>query len=226
MTVPDWKTISAGGRVRVALWLYTEIGDGGSFRKAQLRDAFPSVEQIDRRMRELRREGWVIATYREDRSLAPDELQLVRTGGRVWEQGYRSTQAQALTDKERRAVLAADEYMCTCCGVCAGEVYPDNPLRQAKLLTARTQTSSDGNEGFSTVCDRCHVGDADAMSAGELMEEIERIDASQRKQLRRWIASGERTFAVADKLWATYRRLPQPDKVAVAEALALPGLAK
>ena len=57
---------------------------------AELRNAFPSVEQIDRRMRDLRAEGWVIATYREDRSMSQDELRLVAMGGRVWEEAYHS----------------------------------------------------------------------------------------------------------------------------------------
>src|SRR3954452_13389047 len=110
MTVPDWKTSTKGTRVRVALWLHSEVGDGGTFKKAQLREAFPGVEQIDRRMRDLRAEGWVLATYREDRSLEPDELRLVQVGGRVGEPTYRSRQSSTITDKERKAVFAADNY--------------------------------------------------------------------------------------------------------------------
>lgn len=57
MTVPDWRTHQAGTRVRVALWLHSEVPVGSSFTKAQLRDAFPGVEQVDRRMRDLRASG-------------------------------------------------------------------------------------------------------------------------------------------------------------------------
>ena len=74
MDVPDWRTSRTGSKTRVALWLVAEVGAGGTFTKADLRAAFPAIEQVDRRMRDLRTEGWVIATYREDRSLAADEL--------------------------------------------------------------------------------------------------------------------------------------------------------
>ncbi len=63
--VPDWRDGTLGTRVRVALWLASEVGEGGTFRKQQLRDAMPGVEQIDRRMRDLRPAGWEILTYRD-----------------------------------------------------------------------------------------------------------------------------------------------------------------
>src|SRR5437660_369339 len=103
MSVPDWRTSGSGARVRVALWLFSEVGASGTFTKADLREAFPGVEQIDRRMRDLRPEGWVITTYQEDRSLDVDELRLVEVGGAVWERGYRSRQVRAITSKERQA---------------------------------------------------------------------------------------------------------------------------
>ena len=137
MTVPDWRTSSKGTRVRVALWLHTEIKPGGSFTKQQLREAFPRVEQVDRRMRGLRPEGWVITTYREDRSLAVDELRLVAEGGPVWEENYRSREQLSVTDRQRQAVFAADNYSCIYCGIGPGEAYADDPLRTAKLTLAR-----------------------------------------------------------------------------------------
>src|SRR3954468_17866908 len=103
MDVPDWRTSGAGSKIRVALWLVAAVGTGGTFTKADLRAAFPAVEQVDRRMRDLRADGWVIATYREDRSLASDELRLVRVGAPVWETGYRP-RSRAVPARERRAV--------------------------------------------------------------------------------------------------------------------------
>src|SRR3954447_17133914 len=93
MSVPDWRTSTAGTRVRAALWLVEVVGVGNHFTKAELREAFPGVEQVDRRMRDLRDDSWVIATNREDRSLELDELRFVSMGGRVWEPGYRRSAA-------------------------------------------------------------------------------------------------------------------------------------
>src|SRR4051812_32984771 len=113
--IPDWKTLSAGARTRVALWLIAEVGEGGTFTKSQLREAFPSIEQVDRRMRDLRPEGWSILTAAEDVTLAPDELRLAGVGGRVWEEGYRSRAKGTLTAKERQAIFRADSYQCVLC---------------------------------------------------------------------------------------------------------------
>src|SRR4051794_14992723 len=112
MGLPDWRDSSAGGRVRAALWLATEVGEGGTFTKAQLRTAFPNVEQIDRRVRDLRPEGWLILTFQEDRSLQQDELRLSAIGGHVWEPGYRSAAKAAVSEKERQAAFLADDFQC------------------------------------------------------------------------------------------------------------------
>ena len=71
--------------MRVAHWLYSKVGQGNVFTKADLRDAIPGVEQVDRRMRDLRPLGWVIKTYREMPALHANELYLDKIGSRVWE---------------------------------------------------------------------------------------------------------------------------------------------
>lgn len=53
----DWRNADLGTRVRVALWLRDEIGEGGTFSKAALRAAISGAEQVDRRMRDLRPHG-------------------------------------------------------------------------------------------------------------------------------------------------------------------------
>ncbi|NED80912.1 hypothetical protein G3I76_12555, partial [Streptomyces sp. SID11233] len=65
-----------GGRVRVALWLVSVVGEGNPFTKTELRTAFPDESQIDRRLRDLRDWGWVIHNSRDDESLRPEEQRL------------------------------------------------------------------------------------------------------------------------------------------------------
>lgn len=215
MTVPDWRTSNKGAKVRVALWLHSEVGEGGSFTKQQLRDAFPNVEQIDRRMRDLRPEGWIIATYREDRSLAADELRLVRKGGLVWEPGYRSRQQTAVTDKERKAVLAADNYSCVYCGISGGEPYPDDALRTAKLTLARLEPSDTAAPRLATCCDRCHVGEPQGTSPDQVIGLIAALPEERRQRLSDWIRRGSRDIAPEERIWAQYRRLPHEARLAV-----------
>ena len=43
--LPDWRDQSFGTRVRVALWLASQVGEGGTFSSQDLRAAMPGVEQ-------------------------------------------------------------------------------------------------------------------------------------------------------------------------------------
>jgi hypothetical protein len=208
MTVPDWRTSTRGARVRVAMWLHAEVGTNGVFTKAQLRSAFPSIEQIDRRMRDLRPEGWVIATYREDASLAPDELRLVQLGGPVWDPSYRSKVTSTLSDKERQTIFAADNYMCVYCGVSGGETYVDDPLRTAKLTVSRVPSADGQSIQLATSCDRCHVATRDDAMADDLGPALLALSGEERTRLLGWIRKGARPSSIEARLWARYRRLP------------------
>lgn len=222
MSLPDWRTSTAGAMKRTALWLHTEVRVGGVFTKAHLRDAFPGVQQIDRRMRDLRPEGWVIATSQEDPSLEMEELRLVSEGGRVWEKGYRSKAAAAVTDKTRSAVLAAGGYACAYCGISGGEAYADDPIRTAKLVAARIASADGEPAQMVAACDRCRAGirDQPPVSAQELLEQADALDQSQRARLLRWARRGARQQAPEELLWARYRRAPSAAREALEEHLA------
>ena len=213
MVVPDWRTSTSGTRVRAALWLHHEVGVGGTFTKALLRKAFPGVEQIDRRMRDLRADGWQIATFKEDRSLAPDELRLVAEGGAVWEEGYTSLRPPAITPKERQATMKADGYSCVYCGIAGGETYADDPLRQAKLTVVRREGPKEtaGTPLLSTTCDRCKKSDS-SMSLDEILSQVDKLPLGERGQLAEWVQRGSRPRSPGEELFGAYRRLPEADR--------------
>src|SRR4051794_13683960 len=100
MVLPAWDDTSTkhGTKIRVALWLLSVVGEGHLFTKAQLRDAFPGVEQVDRRMRDLRPHGWQLLTNREDASLSPDELRFVKAGEEVWDPRKASVTGDTLSN--------------------------------------------------------------------------------------------------------------------------------
>lgn len=210
MSIPDWRAYSGGSRSRVALWLVTEVGEGQRFTKADLRAAFPAVEQVDRRMRDLRPEGWVIHTYREDRSLAPDELRLVAVGGAVWEKHYRPRQA-VVSDRRRSEALVADGYACTCCGVGAGENYPDDMLRSARLLVKRGQVDNEEAE-LRTICERCNASNSADASSRSVQDAINRLGSEQLARLRCLMDSDAMRGTPEYALWLSYRRLPAKDR--------------
>jgi hypothetical protein len=221
MSDPDWHTFAAGTRVRVALWLHSEVGAGGTFTKADLRSAFPGVEQIDRRMRDLRAEGWIISTYQEDRSLAPDELRLVKEGGAVWDRAYRSRRPRAVTAKERQAALRADDFACVFCGIGAREVFPEHPLRTAKLAVVHLGDAERGVRVLSTVCDLCIAGGADGagVTKDSLLAEIDALTPDERRRLADWVRRGMRPRSKEEQLWAWFRRLPGVDRAVVERRL-------
>lgn len=216
MAVPDWRTLQAGTRVRAAVWLHSEVGVGGTFTKARLRDAFPGVEQVDRRMRDLRPEGWIIATYREDASLDSDELRLVAEGGAVWEKGYRSRRERQPSDQERRAVFAADNFVCIYCGVGGGEAFDDDPLRSARLSATRVDTA-DGM-ALITLCDRCRAAGPEDCD-DNFDDDASALAPEQLQRLGKWIADDIRSPAAEERLWARYRRMPAVRRAEVKTAL-------
>ena len=222
MTIPDWRTAPIGTRSRVALWLTAEVGADGVFTKAQLRDAFPHVEQIDRRMRDLRKEGWVISTYREDRTLEPDELRLVQRGGNVWEHGYQAQQPTMVPDKVRNATLAADEFRCVRCGVGAGDAYADGLHHRAQLSVVRASSDADGRPGrLVTLCDRCRRGSPDvgSDSAEQVLAQLSRLDADQLLRFKGWVRHDVRQEDLASALWVLYRQLPAEQRADVRREL-------
>lgn len=85
--LPSWQDSKLGTMKRAALWLVQVVGEENVFTKAELREAFPDVAQIDRRMRDLRDFGWKIDTKREDIDLDANEQRYVQRGEPVWEPG-------------------------------------------------------------------------------------------------------------------------------------------
>jgi hypothetical protein len=226
---PEWNDpeLSAGTRIRVALWLLAEVGEGNTFTKSQLREAFPGVEQVDRRMRDLRADGWVINTNREDPGLAPNTLCFVKAGDDVWDpRASRRRSGPELSNKERMAVIAADDYLCTVCGIAGGEVYPDSRRGETAQLSvsSREEVLPDGNSlerRFVTECKRCRVGRAEGSvpQLADVLAEIDALEAADREELAQWVRRDRRRPRRVEQLWTAYRCLPSTSRDAVAERL-------
>lgn len=211
MALPDWNIFPGGGTKRAALWLLAEVGEGGTFTKSQLRAAFPGESQIDRRVRDLRDEGWVIHTNREDVSLLQEEQRLVSAGGRVWEEGYESVKARMPSAKERQAIFVRDNYACSLCGITGGEQYPGDPLSRAKLTVARVEGPGDSWR-LSTVCELCRRGGAQLPVGDDVRALVANLDVAQRSRLAGWVRQGRRGLTPEERAWANFRRLPSESR--------------
>ncbi len=222
----SWRDGSLGTMKRVALWLVSEVGEGNKFTKAELRDTFPGVSQIDRRMRDLRSFGWRIDTNREDVTLAAPEQRFVEQGQPVWEKGVtsRPAHAPAIGATRRREIIAHDDNMCRSCGITPGDLHEDTGEGAQLDIARRKVRVPDGGVAVQLVaeCRRCRLGGnklvADAVGVETRAKSLS--DADQRL-LASWIEAGERDFREVERVWANYRALPAEARGSVRSALGL-----
>ncbi|WP_045746728.1 hypothetical protein [Actinoplanes rectilineatus] len=223
MAVPDWADESLGTMKRGALWLVQVVGEGNIFTKSQLRDAFPNIAQIDRRMRDLRDFGWKIDTSREDVGLDINEQRFVEQGIPVWEPGKATrTGAPTITANKRRELLARDGYKCRACGIGPGEKYSDTELAAQLDVARRPVVLPDGRREVQPVieCNRCRIGGRELVAdLPDVLSRVAELTMIERKMLVSWIQEGSRRFSDAEQLWADYLTLPADAREAVREAL-------
>ncbi|MEU9243510.1 hypothetical protein [Streptomyces sp. NPDC048385] len=228
--VPSYQDKKFGSMVRAALWLVTVVGEGNVFTKAQLRDAFPDVAQIDRRLRDLRDHDWRIDTSRDDPSLLQQEQRFVTKGADVWIPGKSKAPKHkaSLTAAQRAKVLQDDNYLCRSCGVGAGEAYEDGGgIELAKLNVSRRKVlildeSETVDYQLVTECKRCGVGGGPdrEVDLGALLELIEALAPLEQRLFAKWIDADQRSFSPIEKVWGIYRTLPQESRAAVAKAIS------
>lgn len=212
----SWRNENLGTRVRVALWLSSEVGEGRTFRKQQLRDAMPGVEQIDRRMRDLRPAGWRILTYRDRANLGSDELLLEKVGLPVWEREHRAAGLRAISAKTRQEVLKRDMHRCVRCGMFAGEPYPDDPTTTARLTMGHVNPHKHGSTATAadlvTECARCnesvkHLTDS-RLSVEQVWDRVAELGGKDKKLVLNWLVKGRRDASPAERVLAQILQLP------------------
>jgi hypothetical protein len=221
--LPSWLDDGLGTRDRAGLWLVEVVGEGNIFTKTQLRDAFPEVAQIDRRMRDLRAFGWKIDTNRQDISLKANEQRFVTRGADVWVPGKAvRTDTDVLTATQRRDIMGRDGHMCRSCGIASGDTYAGTYETAQLDIARRTVRHADGQENVELVteCNRCRVGGrtlkADLV---QVLDDIHGLSRLETKILAGWVADDNRNFSVIEQLWAHYRALPEDSRAEVRTAL-------
>jgi len=188
---------------KAALWLADMVGEGEIFTKDDLRDAFPGVSQIDRRVRDLRDHGWVISTRSEDPELELDEQRLVTIGGRVWDAEYKSPiKREVATPKQRYDALEASDYRCLTCGIAAGDPFLDDPLTVAKLTAVGSHEL-----GWVAACQRCSKGGAKPTSADAFTQAYSILSSAEKRTLGAWSSAGRREPTPLDRAWDLFKRL-------------------
>ncbi|MEW2487364.1 hypothetical protein [Streptomyces sp. NPDC048411] len=215
--MPSWQDAGLGTMKRVALWLVSEIGEGNTFTKEQLREAFPGVSQVDRRMRDLRDFGWRIHTNREDAGLDSHEQRFVEPGDPVWEPGRatRKTGTTAIGAGRRREVLSNDGNMCRSCGITPGEIHAGTHEAAQLDIARREVVKPDGTRAIELVteCKRCRVGGRSLTAdLGKVLKETVGLNPIERKVLSGWVAADQRQFSRLEQIWSDYRSLPEASR--------------
>ncbi|MFC9757375.1 hypothetical protein [Streptomyces sp. NPDC056921] len=224
--MPSWQDAGLGTMKRVALWLVSEIGEGNTFTKEQLREAFPGVSQVDRRMRDLRDFGWKINTSREDAGLDSHEQRFVKPGDPVWEPGRatRKTGTSAIGAGRRREVLSKDGNMCRSCGITPGEIYAGTHEAAQLDIARREVVKPDGTRAIELVteCKRCRLG-GQSLTAdlAKVLQQAAGLNPIERRVLSDWIAANQRQFSRLEQIWSDYRSLPEASRVQLRAELGL-----
>lgn len=225
---PYWKDLRHGAMRRAAHWLATEVGEGRKFRKSDLREAVKGVEQVDRRVRDLREKfGWSIANYRDRADLSPDEHLLVAVGQRVWEEGFRAAPGDSVSAAVRRTVFDRDGNRCVVCGIGAGEEYPGMPGVMARLtlghLVPRGRRGWSSPDNLRTECALCNEParhlTAAPVDLGLLKARVRELSRTDRRKLADWLRDERRQVPEVERLWMDWRRLPAAQRDEVRELL-------
>jgi hypothetical protein len=159
-----------------AEWLKSSVGEGGVFTKEELRAAFPGVTQIDRRVRDLRKRGFVIHTRREDARLTAAEMRLVKIGDA-------SRAPTGIPPEARREALNSSAYACMICGADGGGTYVDDPLQKVTLSVLDISAL----DRLIVACVRCKPS-ALRLHSHEI-EESPEVDQAARLSRQDWAAA-------------------------------------
>lgn len=211
--VPWWTV--GGTTKRIAAYLWFNVSEGGTFTMAEVRAAaqIEKQTQSDRRMRELREQGWVVVGYKDDKSLPMDSYRLVKRGLRLW-LGERA-ERDAISNKLRRQVFARDNNTCVICGISVGDEYPDMPGSKARMTVGHripNQRLGEATlENLQTECARCNEPIRNLLKNPDTFEDVEPLlkdlSASELKALMTWIDDGKKTFSKLDLAYAKVRYL-------------------
>lgn len=213
-----WKI--GGATRRIAAYLWHNVPVGSTFTLAQVREATGTElqTQSDRRLRELREQGWRIVGYKDDPTLETHCYRLEICGNRVW-LGEKN-ERDYVSAKIRRQVFFRDSNTCVICGVSAGESYPDRPeLRARMTIGHRIPNQRLGEatlENLQTECARCNeaIRDLldDPLAFEDVKNDIAALTSRELLTLQQWVTDGKRNFTNMEMLFSQIRYMSSNER--------------
>lgn len=223
-TGTPWWQGPFGGERRIAAYLYFNVEVGGTFTMREIReglgrDGVPdNAEHLNRRLRNLRKQGWVFPSYKDQAGQDIESYVLKVKGNKLWlgEQ----TKHAAISDAIKRQLFERDHSRCVLCGVGAGEPYPGEPGTAAKLTaghrTAGARSDDVSLDNLRTECSRCNEPSGDTPPnpevLAEVMASVKRLGAADKATLLAWLDSGHRQRNRVDMAYDRIKGLAQSEQ--------------
>ena len=189
-----------------------DLGEGATFTTLQMREAIPNVNQVDRRMRELRAADpvpWVIHSSQTRSGLPTDTYLLERIGS--------DTLPKKVSSRVRREVLEAAGNRCQVCGIGVGEEYAEYPGERARLQLGHWRALDQGGSAtersnLRAECHRCNGGVRNrtgALADRAIIEARARaLPRKERDRLLLWLERGQREQREDEQLCYQAQQLP------------------
>lgn len=220
-----------GAERKLAAWLMfnLEIGEIFTMRhlRAELGDGvIPNDdEHLNRRLRQLRKNGWDVPTQKDDGSLSVGEYRLTAVG---WSpsDGRRPATNQ-VSQAVRRIVFERDARRCVVCNVGKGEPYPGEPGTRAVITIGHrfpdARNGSADADNLQTECQRCNEPIREVLpnpeTLDELLPSILKLPKKDAQTLFTWLSNGYRRRDSIDQLFDRARKLSRTEHASLIEKL-------
>ena len=217
---PGSTTREYGDERKLAAWMAFNVNIGETFTMRDLRtalggDVIPNdAEHLNRRLRELRKDGWSVPSNKDDRNLPVGTYRLETQG---WHPGEGKRPARnTISQATRRRVLDRDGWRCVVCGVGSGEPYPGEPGTNAVLTAGHRVPNAFGGSSrdinnLQAECKRCNEPVRQELRSPETLEQVlpdvRRLKKSELETLLSWLVAEHRTRNRLDDVYDRARRL-------------------
>ncbi len=144
------------------------------------------ISDYQRRIRELRAEGWQIYSHHDDPNLKPDEYRLADRGKtKGYEFGPR------IDGRTRARVLQRNGYTCRSCGRGVEDDDPVSPGRKIRLNVDHIDPNGPGtDDNLRVLCSACNLGKQDLVvphGGMEVLRTVRRAPRDVQKAVYDWL---------------------------------------